>query len=80
MTRYEYLNGGAHITARRSNQLPQTKLEPEQVKEIRRLHSWKQEQIAKLNAEFSAKGLASKFGVHYRTIEKVLTRETHGLV
>jgi len=80
MTRDDYLNGGAYITAPRGKKLPQTKLTPEQVQEIRRVYAWKQHQVAKLNAEFSAKGLAQLYGVHVRTIEKALKYETHAMI
>ena len=43
---------------------------------IRAAHAHKVAEIAKLNRELSAKGLAGKFDVHYRTIEKVLSYET----
>ena len=44
---------------------------------IRRLHEWKQAEIERLNSIASAKALAAKFGVHVRTIEKVLHYRTH---
>ncbi len=44
---------------------------------IRRLHEWKKAEIERINSIASAKALASKFGVHVRTIEKVLHYQTH---
>ena len=56
--------------------IPQAKLTDADVKMIRRLHEEKQREIKRLNETLSQKALADKFGVHVRTIEKVLTYET----
>lgn len=61
----------------RGMRLPQTKLTPDDVEQIRQLSEWKRAEIERLNSIASAKALAEKFGVHYRTIEKVLAYETH---
>jgi hypothetical protein len=52
------------------------KLTPDDVRLIRSAHDHKQAEIARLNSEHSAQGLADKFGVHVRTIEKVLNYST----
>jgi len=59
--------------SKRGTELPQAKLSESDVQLIRRLHKHKQEEIKRLNETLSAKALAEKFGVHARTIEKVLT-------
>jgi hypothetical protein len=64
MTRAEYVSN-AIIIARRGLDLTQSKLSPELVREIR------------INRHgLTAKAQATKYGVHYRTIEKVRHYET----
>jgi len=75
MTRAEYEQRRFEF-CRRGNDLPQSKLDVESVTLIRELHAYKVAEIKKLNDTLSAKGLADKFGVHARTIEKVLRYET----
>lgn len=58
------------------NDLPQAKLTPLLVIEIRRRNEEKQKRIAELNAKYSAKAMAADLGVHVRTIEKVLRYES----
>jgi hypothetical protein len=58
------------------SKLPQSKLDESDVRLIRQIHSEKQAEIKKLNEGCSAKALAEKFGVHCRTIEKVLNYST----
>lgn len=67
---------GAYETAKRGNELPQAKLTPLLVVEIRRRNEEKQKRIAELNAKYSAKAMADDLGVHVRTIEKVLRYES----
>lgn len=60
MTRREYANGGAREVCPRGNDLPQAKLNPELVREIRiNQHGW------------TAKQWANHLGLHQRTIDKV---------
>jgi hypothetical protein len=59
MTRSEYLSTSIS-TAKRGSDLPQSKLNPELVREIRTNRHG-----------MTAKAQAAKYGVHYRTIEKV---------
>ena len=59
MTRSEYLST-LKINARRGSDLPQSKLNPKLVREIRTNRFG-----------MTAKAQAAKYGVHYRTIEKV---------
>jgi hypothetical protein len=63
MNRAQYLAGGAHITARRGNDLPHAKLNPELVRQIRaNRHGW------------TAKQWAQHLGLHQRTIDAVRDR------
>jgi glutamate 5-kinase len=52
------------------------KLTKDDVVLIREAHEHKQEEIKKLNDAYSARALSEKFGVHQRTIEKVLNYST----
>ena len=63
-------------TRARGEQLPQSKLTEDNVREARKFHREAQQAIRDLLDEFSAKGLAKRYGVHYRTMEKALSRET----
>lgn len=67
---------GSYGKAMRGNELPQAKLTPLLVIEIRRRNEEKQRRIAELNAKYSAKAMAADLGVHVRTIEKVLRYES----
>lgn len=58
------------------SKLPQSKLTEDDVRMIRQIHAEKLEQIKKLNESCSASALAEKFGVHVRTMEKVLNYST----
>lgn len=60
------------VGAKHGSQLPQSKLTEEDVIEMRRLHREKTESINDLNELFGAAGLAKRYGVHVRTIEKAL--------
>lgn len=60
--REEYLEQ-AHYNALRGNELPQAKLNPSLVREIR-------------SSNEPRKAIANRLGVHYRTIEKVRQWET----
>ena len=66
------------LKVKRGADLPQSKLTEAQVKEARALHSEYRDTVKKLTDEFSAKGLAKRYGVHVRTIEKVLNGFTWG--
>ena len=64
MNRAEYISTAAFM-ARRGLDLPQSKLTPNLVREIR------------INRHgLTARGQAEKYGVHFRTIEKVRHFET----
>jgi hypothetical protein len=58
------------------NQNATRKLTADDVALIRQAHEHKQAEIKRLNETLSAKALGDKFGVHQRTIEKVLNYST----
>lgn len=62
--------------AKRGTELPQAKLTEDDVRLIRQVHAEARAEIARLHKSCSAKALAEKFGVHHRTVEKILSRET----
>jgi hypothetical protein len=66
----------SYTSAPNGNSLPQAKLTPLLVIEIRRRNEEKNRRIAELNSKYSAKAMAADLGVHHRTIEKVLAYET----
>lgn len=66
------------LKVKRGADLTQSKLTEAQVKEMRTLHSQYRQAIRDLNDEFSARGLAKRYGVHVRTIEKVLSGVSWG--
>jgi hypothetical protein len=80
MDRHEYLSTGARMYARRGEDLPQSKLDVETVAWIRRQHARKQRLIQRLNEQYSAAGMAERLGVHVRTVEKALRRESWAAV
>lgn len=64
------------LKVKRGMDLPQSKLNEQLVKRIREEYAMGQEEIARLRARYSRKALAKEYGVHIKTIEKVLTYET----
>lgn len=71
MRRDEFLSGTAHYSAKRGNDLPHAKLNPEKVREIRRNRRG-----------LTARQWAQELGLHVRTIEAVRAyknwRHVHG--
>lgn len=65
MTRDEYVRWGATSNALRGTQLKQSRLDDDAVRYVRKNPSG-----------LTAKELAQRFSVHYRTIEKVRAFET----
>ena len=61
---------------RRGLELPQAKLMPLDVAEIRSAARQRQSLRSHIASNLSNAALAKKFGVHERTIEKILSRET----
>lgn len=78
MNRHEYQLYGAKTTCLRGADLPQSKLTPEIVKEIRLRNAEKERMKRELDARHSATALASEFGVSRSAIEKVLSYQTWG--
>ena len=72
MNRHDYQSTGAYLTCLRGEDLPQSKLTEADVRKIKRLHAKKQALVKRLHDKYGSKGLAEQFGVHARTIEKVL--------
>jgi DNA invertase Pin-like site-specific DNA recombinase len=61
------------LKVKRGVDLPQSKLTEKEVREMRALNSEYRETVKKLTEAFSAKGLAERYGLHVRTVEKVLS-------
>lgn len=78
MDRREWQATGARLYTRRGTELPQAKADEAVVAKIRRLHARKQRLMERLNRDYSAAGLARRFGfgLHVRTVEKMLRRES----
>lgn len=74
-TRDEYLLAPAAY-AKRGADLPQSKLTPELVAEIRSARRQREALRKHIADNLSNEALAKKFGVHVRTIEKAITNET----
>lgn len=68
------------LKVKRGNDLPQSKLNEKLVKQIRSDYQQAREEILFLQKNYSAKALAKKYGVHVRTMEKMLSGETWGMV
>lgn len=75
MKRDEYLvNPGAYC--KRGWELPQTKLPPLAIKSIRETAELRDQMRREITEKYSNAALAKAWGVHVRTIEKVLAYET----
>ncbi len=64
------------LKVKRGTDLPQAKLTDDDVRNIRAQYAIGQEAIRTMKAQFSAASFAKRFGVHVRTLEKVLRYET----
>lgn len=62
------------LTVKRGSQLPQSKLTEDDVILIRKLIDHREE-LKRQASQLTAKKLAEKFGVHYRTIDRIATGE-----
>ena len=67
---------GTYATAKHGNLLPQAKLNPDLVREIRTRSKWKADRIAELNAKYSVQAMADDLGLSKRAVERVLAYET----
>ena len=76
MERSEYLQRALEL-APRGNKLPHTKLNQKQVREIREAAIKRDEMRREITETMSNEALARRYGVHYRTIEKVIQYVTH---
>lgn len=79
MTRDEY-NIRARETARRGMELPWSKLTPLEVDAIRSAKRQRENLLKHIRENLSNDALSKAFGVHRRTVEKVLQGETWGHV
>lgn len=75
LPRDEYLRR-AHEFCARGTDLPQTKLLPLDIETIRSAARQRQALLKHIRENLSNAALAKAHGVHERTIEKVLSRET----
>lgn len=76
MQRFEYLQRAREL-APRGQDLPQTKLLDIDVISIRSAARQRESLRKHIKDNLSNAALAKQYGVHERTIEKVLMRETH---
>ncbi len=76
MDRDTYLRDAAQFAAR-GQELPQTKLLDMDVIEIRSAKRQREALLKHIRENLSNEALAKRFGVHTRTIEKVMAGETH---
>lgn len=74
-TRAEYLLASTTF-AKRGADLPQSKLTPELVAEIRSARRQREALRQHIADNLSNEALAKRLGVHVRTIEKAVTHET----
>jgi hypothetical protein len=75
LERAEFLSR-ARSMARRGVALTHSKLTPAEVQEIRQAKENRLDLMAHISETLSNSALAEKYGVHPRTIEKVLSYET----
>lgn len=66
----------ARINAKRGMDLPQTKLPTVAIIDIRKSAEMRDQLRREITEKYSNEALARKWGVHVRTIEKVLSYET----
>lgn len=66
--------------APRGSALPWAKLDESKVREAREIHERAQAARKHIDEHYSAAGLARRYGVSVRTMERVLCRETWGHV
>lgn len=75
MTRDEYQQRAVEF-AKRGFDLPQTKIPPLAVIAIREAARKREQLRADITAKYSNAALAKEWGVHRRTIEKIISYET----
>lgn len=75
LTRDEWLRDSRQYAAR-GQDLPQTKLLDMDVIDIRSAKRQRDALMKHIKDNLSNEALARRYGVHYRTIERVLSRET----
>ena len=68
--------GANRLNAKRGMELGQTKLPPVAIADIRAAAVERERLRKEITERLSNKALAKKWGVHHRTVEKVLSYET----
>lgn len=76
MNREEYLMHHTRTHCKRGADLPQTKLTEDDILAIRDAQEKRELLRQEINEKYSNAALAKAYGVHVRTIEKVLSYET----
>lgn len=76
MDRHTYEATGARLYALRGSQLPQAVADEALVAKIRRQHARKVRLIALLNQRYSAAGIAKRYGLSTRAVERIIARDT----
>ena len=64
------------LKVKRGEDLPQSKMTEDQVIKARKDYEKARLLIKRIQRKYTAKGLASRYGVHYRTMEKILSGES----
>lgn len=64
------------LKVKRGEDLPQSKMTEYQVIKARQDYERARLLIQRIQSNYSAKGLADRYGVHHRTMEKILSGET----
>lgn len=64
------------MAAKRGSALPQAKLDEATAARILRLYRRKQRLVQQLNARYSAAAIARREGLHRRTVEKLVARDS----
>lgn len=75
MTRHEYLQRRTEF-AKRGTEMPQAKLTEDDVIDIRSVKKQRDSLLAHIRENLSNEALSKKYGIHPRTLEKILSRET----
>lgn len=64
------------LKVKRGEELPQSKMNEESVIKARRDYERAKILIKKIQSKYTSKGLARKYGIHHRTMDKILSGET----
>jgi hypothetical protein len=64
------------LSVLRGEDLPQSKLDEYKVRKARSDYERARLVVQRIQARYSVKGIANRYGVHHRTMEKALSGET----